>query len=171
MHHGVRHHVAVGRHGDASFLVARKRSSRPGRARSADRTGGRRCRRRQMDAGIEVANDGEMSKPSYATYIKDRPAGFGGTSQPLQYQDLVDFPEMGRRVFNDPRRSRRKTPACNGPIALRDAAAVQADTAHLKPAIDPASPPKGSSPPPRPASSRCSSTMATTPTAPVARGW
>ena len=94
--------------------------------------------RRQMDAGIDVVNDGEMSKPSYATYIKDRLTGFGGTSQPLQYQDLVDFPEMGRRVFSDPGRSRRKTPGCNGPVALRDAAAVQADIAHLKAAIDPA---------------------------------
>ena len=37
---------------------------------------------KQADAGIDVINDGEMSKPSYATYIKDRLSGFGGTSQP-----------------------------------------------------------------------------------------
>src|SRR5262245_40186334 len=34
--------------------------------------------RRQTAAGIDVINDGEMSKPSYATYIKDRLNGFGG---------------------------------------------------------------------------------------------
>ena len=38
--------------------------------------------RRQADAGVDVIDDGELSKPSYATYVKDRLAGFGGTSTP-----------------------------------------------------------------------------------------
>jgi 5-methyltetrahydropteroyltriglutamate--homocysteine methyltransferase len=88
--------------------------------------------RRQAEAGIDVVNDGELSKPSYATYIKDRLAGFGGTSQPLQYQDLVDFPELAKRVFGDPGRSRRKTPACNGPISVRAPEAVAADVRNLR---------------------------------------
>src|SRR6185503_15587102 len=62
--------------------------------------------RKQTDAGIDVVDDGEMSKPSYATYVKDRLHGFGGASHPLQYGDLVEFPEMARRVFGDPGRSR-----------------------------------------------------------------
>src|SRR5215470_11749835 len=70
---------------------------------------------RQAASGIDIVNDGEMSKPSYATYVKDRLDGFGGESHPLTYQDLVDFPELARRVFGDPGRSRRKTPACTGP--------------------------------------------------------
>ncbi|MBI1777462.1 MAG: cobalamin-independent methionine synthase II family protein [Proteobacteria bacterium] len=94
--------------------------------------------RNQIEAGLDIVNDGEMSKPSYATYIKDRLSGFGGTSQPLQYRDLVDFPELARRVFGDPGRSRRKTPACDGPIGVLDAAAVKTDIAHLKAAFDPA---------------------------------
>jgi len=91
--------------------------------------------RKQTDAGITVVNDGELSKPSYATYVKDRLNGFGGTSQPLQYRDLVDFPEMAKRVFGDPGRSRRKTPACTGPISLRDPAAAQVDVDNLKAAV------------------------------------
>jgi 5-methyltetrahydropteroyltriglutamate--homocysteine methyltransferase len=91
--------------------------------------------RKQTDVGITVVNDGELSKPSYATYIKDRLAGFGGTSQALQYRDLVDFPEMARRVFGDPGRARRKTPACTGPISLRDPAAAQVDVDNLKAAL------------------------------------
>ncbi|MGH3373084.1 MAG: hypothetical protein ACRDPR_24105, partial [Nocardioidaceae bacterium] len=55
--------------------------------------------RKQASAGVDIINDGEQSKPSYATYIKDRLSGFGGASQALQYQDLVDFPGMARRVF------------------------------------------------------------------------
>jgi 5-methyltetrahydropteroyltriglutamate--homocysteine methyltransferase len=91
----------------------------------------------QAQAGIDVLNDGELSKPSYATYIKDRLEGFGGTSQPLTYQDLVDFPGMARRVFGDPGRARRKTPACTGPIRVRDARAAQADADNLKAALAP----------------------------------
>jgi 5-methyltetrahydropteroyltriglutamate--homocysteine methyltransferase len=91
--------------------------------------------RQQTDAGITVVSDGELSKPSYATYIKDRLGGFGGTSQSLQYRDLVDFPEMAKRVFGDPGRSRRKTPACTGPVSLRDPAAAQVDVDNLKAAL------------------------------------
>jgi 5-methyltetrahydropteroyltriglutamate--homocysteine methyltransferase len=90
---------------------------------------------KQVDAGIAIVNDGEVSKPSYATYVKDRLTGFGGTSQALLYQDLVDFPEMAKRVFGDPGRSRRKTPACTGPITVRDPGAAQADVDNLKAAV------------------------------------
>jgi 5-methyltetrahydropteroyltriglutamate--homocysteine methyltransferase len=91
--------------------------------------------KRQAEAGVDVVNDGEMSKPSYATYIKDRLDGFGGTSQRFQYQDLVEFPELARRVFGDPGRSRRKTPGCNAPITVRDTTAAAADVANLKSAL------------------------------------
>ena len=70
---------------------------------------------KQVAAGIDVVDDGEYSKPSYATYVKDRLHGFKGKSEPLQYRDLVDFPGMARRVFGDPGRARRKTPACTEP--------------------------------------------------------
>src|SRR6266498_1846084 len=43
---------------------------------------------KQVEAGVDLVNDGEMSKPSYATYVKDRLGGFGGQSHPLQYRDL-----------------------------------------------------------------------------------
>jgi 5-methyltetrahydropteroyltriglutamate--homocysteine methyltransferase len=86
---------------------------------------------RQVEAGVDIVNDGEMSKPSYATYIKDRLHGFGGESRPLVYQDLVGFPEFARRVFGDPGRSRRRTPGCNGPISVRDAEAAEIDVANL----------------------------------------
>ena len=90
---------------------------------------------KQTSAGIDVINDGEMSKPSYATYVKDRLTGFGGESHALSYQDLVDFPGMARRVFGDPGRARRKTPACTGPIGVRDPRAAQADVDNLRAAL------------------------------------
>src|SRR5439155_14695543 len=91
--------------------------------------------RKQMDAGVAIVNDGELSKPSYATYVKDRLNGFGGQSHPLQYRDLVDFPEMAARVFGDPGRSRRRTPACDGPISVRDPGAARRDADNLKAAV------------------------------------
>ena len=87
---------------------------------------------KQRKAGIDIVNDGEMSKPSYATYVKDRLSGFGGTSNSFVYQDLVEFPNMAKRVFGDPGRSRRKTPACNGPIGVADPDAVRRDVDNLK---------------------------------------
>ncbi len=87
---------------------------------------------KQTEAGVDVVSDGEMSKPSYATYIKDRLNGFGGKSQSLAYQDLVDFPALAKKVFGDPGRARRKTPGCDGPISVRDAQAAQTDTENLQ---------------------------------------
>jgi 5-methyltetrahydropteroyltriglutamate--homocysteine methyltransferase len=90
---------------------------------------------KQADAGIDLVNDGELSKPSYATYVKDRLAGFGGTGNTFIYQDLDDFPKLRQKVFGDPGRSRRKTPACNAPISVRDPQAAIADVDNLKSAL------------------------------------
>src|SRR5213079_2074255 len=90
---------------------------------------------KQAEAGIDVINDGELSKPSYATYIKDRLAGFGGEGNTFVYQDLAEFPKLAKKVFGDPGRSRRKTPACNAPITVRDPEAARTDVEHLKAAL------------------------------------
>jgi 5-methyltetrahydropteroyltriglutamate--homocysteine methyltransferase len=91
--------------------------------------------RKQAEAGVDVVNDGEMSKPSYATYVKDRFSGFGGTGNTFVYQDLVAFPNLAKRVFGDPGRSRRKTPACNAAIGVRDPQAAKSDVDHLQAAF------------------------------------
>ena len=90
---------------------------------------------KQREAGVDLVNDGEVSKPSYATYIKDRLNGFGGTGNTFVYQDLAEFPRLAARVFGDPGRSRRKTPACNAAISVRDPAAVQTDVDNLAAAV------------------------------------
>src|SRR6202008_444204 len=91
--------------------------------------------KKQADAGVDLVNDGELSKPTYATYIKDRLNGFGGTGNTFVYQDLADFPKLAQKVFGDPGRSRRKTPACNAPISVRDPQAVRTDAENLKSAL------------------------------------
>lgn len=91
---------------------------------------------RQVSAGIDIVNDGEMSKPSYATYIKDRLNGFGGADNTFQYRDLDDFPVLAKKVFGDPGRARRRTPGCNGPVTLRDGEAAKRDARNLRAAMD-----------------------------------
>jgi 5-methyltetrahydropteroyltriglutamate--homocysteine methyltransferase len=67
--------------------------------------------------------------------VKDRLNGFGGTGNTFVYQDLAEFPTLEKRVFGDPGRSRRKTPACNAPISVRDPAAARVDVENLQAAV------------------------------------
>jgi len=90
---------------------------------------------KQAEAGLDIINDGEQSKPSYATYIKDRLNGFGGAGNSYVFQDLEDFPTLKARIVADPGRKHRKTPACNAPITVRDMTAVEKDAATLNAAI------------------------------------
>ena len=89
----------------------------------------------QIETGLDVVNDGEASKPSYATYVKDRLTGFGGESlgggsNLAEY--APEFPEWVDRMAQDPYRQRRRMPACNGPVAIRDPEAVHRDIANLR---------------------------------------
>ncbi|MGI9616102.1 MAG: cobalamin-independent methionine synthase II family protein [Acidimicrobiales bacterium] len=94
------------------------------------------CVRRQAEAGLGVVNDGEMSKPSYATYVKDRLNGFGGESiQNYFFQDLVDYPRSAQMVADNPGRRKRSAPACNGPISVDDSDAARVDMANLAAAV------------------------------------
>lgn len=86
---------------------------------------------RQAEAGIAIVGDGEMSKPSYATYVKDRLHGFGGESGSYAFRDLDEFPGTKAKVFADTGRARRKAPACTDPIAVKDMEAPRRDAERL----------------------------------------
>lgn len=87
---------------------------------------------RQVTAGISVINDGEMSKPSYATYVKDRLSGFAGESvQNYFFEDLVDYPRSAEMVAGNPGRRKRSAPACTGPIGVANPQAAIDDMVEL----------------------------------------
>lgn len=87
---------------------------------------------RQVAAGVSIVNDGEMSKPSYATYVKDRLGGFGGDSiQNYYFGDLADYPKSAEIVAANPGRKKRTAPACNAPITVEDTEAAALDMVHL----------------------------------------
>lgn len=80
--------------------------------------------RKQIESGVDIVNDGEVSKVGYSTYVKDRLSGFEGEASPLVAADLLEFPEYARRVF---RANTMKRPACTGPITYKDKEALQKD--------------------------------------------
>ena len=90
---------------------------------------------RQADAGVDVVSDGEMSKISYATYIKDRLTGFEGDSPRRVPADLETFPGYARRVARGGGPSYRR-PRCTGPIKVKDLGPVREDIANFKAALD-----------------------------------
>ena len=91
---------------------------------------------KQIAAGVNVINDGEMSKSSYAIYVKDRLHGFGGESiQNYFFEDLVDYPKSAELVAANPGRRKRTSPACNEPISVKDADAAALDMVNLKNAV------------------------------------
>ncbi len=91
---------------------------------------------RQIEAGLDVINDGEQGKMVYATYAKDRLNGFEGESAfVFDMADLREFPEYAQRLFKDIDMSLMKLPSCNGPISWKNRGAVQRDIQNLQAAV------------------------------------
>jgi 5-methyltetrahydropteroyltriglutamate--homocysteine methyltransferase len=89
----------------------------------------------QAEAGIDIASDGEMSKISYATYIRHRLTGFEGDSARPTPQDLDDFPEYRDRLVAAGHSATYRRPVCRGPIKVRDLMPLERDIANMKDAL------------------------------------
>jgi 5-methyltetrahydropteroyltriglutamate--homocysteine methyltransferase len=87
--------------------------------------------RRQLEAGIDIVNDGEASKLSYATYVTERLSGFGA-ERPLRRHPRgeAEFPEFFASRL--PRSVITATPACEGPVAYRGTERVEIDIQNLR---------------------------------------
>ena len=94
------------------------------------------CVRQQAASGVDVVSDGEMSKPGYATYVKDRLLGFGGAGSFPHIADLADYPSLAARVMSEPALRSLRMPACIGRVAYRDLVAVRHDIDNLRAALD-----------------------------------
>ncbi len=90
---------------------------------------------RQVAAGIDLVSDGEMSKISYATYIKDRITGFDGDSPRDPPADLEDFPRFMARQAKGGGTPTYRRPKCVGPIAPKTLAPLEADLDHMRAAM------------------------------------
>jgi len=95
---------------------------------------------RQVETGLDVVSDGEMSKISYATYVKDRLSGFGGDSPRRAPQDLEQFPNFLARQASGGGTPTYRRPMCVGPIAVKDDGPLHADIANMASAVGRAGP-------------------------------
>ncbi|MEM6896995.1 MAG: cobalamin-independent methionine synthase II family protein [Pseudomonadota bacterium] len=91
--------------------------------------------RRQVEAGIDVVSDGETSKISYATYVKDRYTGFAGDSPRNAPADLKLFPGFLKRLADDGGTPTYARPMCVGEVTSKGQGELETDIANLKAAM------------------------------------
>lgn len=90
---------------------------------------------RQHEAGIDIVSDGETSKISYATYVKDRYTGFSGDSPRNAPADLKLYPSFLERIANSGGTPEYARPMCTGEIRPKENGELQKDIANLKDAM------------------------------------
>ena len=87
---------------------------------------------KQVASGVDIVSDGEMSKISYATYIKDRITGFDGDSEREPPSDLEDFPGFLERQARAGGTPTYRRPCCVGDVAVKDMGPVTEDIDNLR---------------------------------------
>ena len=92
--------------------------------------------KRQVEARVDIVSDGEMSKISYATYIKDRITGFDGDSPRTPPKDLEDFPGFLKRQASSGGTPTYRRPCCVGPIEIKSMQPLQDDLDNFAAALD-----------------------------------
>ncbi len=91
--------------------------------------------KKQLDAGIDIVSDGETSKISYATYVKDRYTGFDGDSPRNAPADLKLFPEFLKRLADGGGTPKYARPMCVGEVRPKGGDELKKDIANLKAAM------------------------------------
>ncbi len=91
--------------------------------------------RKQKEAGIGIVSDGETSKISYATYVKDRYTGFSGDSPRNAPADLKMFPSFLKRLADDGGTPQYARPMCTGEVRSKGQGELNKDIANLKAAM------------------------------------
>ncbi|MDB5078086.1 MAG: enterotoxin [Chloroflexi bacterium] len=89
----------------------------------------------QYKAGVDIVSDGEMSKISYATYIKYRLSGFEGDSPRRTPADLQAYPNFAGRASKSGGTPTYHRPRCTGPVAVKDLQPLHEDIANFKAAL------------------------------------
>jgi 5-methyltetrahydropteroyltriglutamate--homocysteine methyltransferase len=90
---------------------------------------------KQKNSGIDIVSDGETSKISYATYVKDRYTGFSGDSPRNAPEDLKLFPGFLQRLADEGGTPQYARPMCTGEVKSKGQGELQKDIANLKNAM------------------------------------
>jgi 5-methyltetrahydropteroyltriglutamate--homocysteine methyltransferase len=90
--------------------------------------------RKQASCGIDIVDDGELSKPSFADFVVDRLTGFEGENPNQVFPNRrLDYPEY---YAGQPGPSGMRRPLCVGPLAWKDKQALMTDIENLRSAVD-----------------------------------
>jgi 5-methyltetrahydropteroyltriglutamate--homocysteine methyltransferase len=89
----------------------------------------------QARIGIDIVSDGEMSKISYATYIRHRLNGFEGDSPRPTPQDIDEIPEYRDKLVAEGSSAKYRRPVCKGPITIKDMTPLRDDIARMTAAL------------------------------------
>src|SRR5215831_9014826 len=92
--------------------------------------------RRQVEVGVDIVNDGEMSKPGYSTYVADRLSGFAGHEPAKPRLDTRDHPNFLAALERMTGANVARRAVCVGPVAVRDREPLAQDLANLQAALD-----------------------------------
>ena len=90
---------------------------------------------KQVAAGVDIVSDGETSKISYATYVKDRYTGFGGDSPRNAPGDLKQFPSFLKRLAEEGGSPQYARPMCVGEVKSKGQGELEKDISNLKAAM------------------------------------
>ncbi len=91
---------------------------------------------KQVAAGVDIVSDGETSKISYATYVKDRYTGFSGDSPRNAPADLKQFPSFLQRIAESGGTPKYARPMCTGEVKSKGQGELEKDIANLRTAMD-----------------------------------
>ncbi len=98
--------------------------------------------RQQAASGLDILADGELSKPGFFTYVRERLTGFEarpGKAPILFPAEVAAFPEYYEEYFKRAMGGGGVAPTapmfCIGPVAYKGEAELRADLAHLKAAL------------------------------------
>jgi len=98
--------------------------------------------RKQAESGIDIVTDGEMSKPGFFTYVRERLAGFEarpGMKRTFFAAEVAAFPEYYEEYFKQAMLGGAVAPivplVCTGPLAYRGLGALERDIDNLKSAV------------------------------------
>ena len=91
---------------------------------------------RQASVGVDIVSDGETSKISYSTYVKDRYTGFSGDSPRNAPADLKLFPSYMERLAKNGGTATYSRPQCTGEIRSLGHDDLNKDIANLKSAME-----------------------------------
>jgi 5-methyltetrahydropteroyltriglutamate--homocysteine methyltransferase len=93
------------------------------------------CIAAQLEAGIDVGNDGEQGRESFFTYVTHRMTGFGGTSERRLMADLLDHPDYLEQALTRRQRAQvnlMRAAAAVGPVAYRDTRELSAEAKRVE---------------------------------------